>query len=63
MFKCASCELCGRNVDAELMCTLTLTEENKEDKACWCVCADCKEKFLENIDRVYKELIEDMKKQ
>lgn len=56
-FKCANCELCGRQVEADLMCTIVV-EEEKLEKACWCVCKECKQKFEERIDRPYKDQIE-----
>ena len=57
-FKCANCELCGREVEANLMCTIVM-EDDKREKACWCVCEDCRKKFEENIDQPYKEQIAD----
>lgn len=61
-FKCANCEFCGREVEAHLMCTIILTDENKEEKACWCVCKDCEQNFRENIKDYYRAMLEDMKK-
>ncbi|GAV21956.1 hypothetical protein [Carboxydothermus pertinax] len=55
--KCSNCELCGREVPADLMCTLVLNDENKVEKACWCICPECREKFEKNIAEVYKALI------
>lgn len=60
-FKCANCELCGKEVTADLVCTIILNDENKEEKACWCVCKDCMKNFQENIADYYKELIKDKK--
>jgi hypothetical protein len=34
-------------------------EDDKREKACWCVCEDCKKKFEENIDQPYKDQIAD----
>lgn len=58
-FKCSNCELCGRHVEAKLMCTVILNENNKKEKACWCICNDCMENFNENIKKYYKEMIND----
>ncbi len=61
-FKCTNCELCGREIEAKLMCSLILNDEDKKEKACWCVCKDCAGKFNEDIKKYYKEIINDMKK-
>lgn len=58
-FKCANCELCGREVDAKLTCSIILNDEDKKEKACWCVCKDCMKDFNENIKKYYRELIND----
>jgi len=58
-FKCANCELCGKEMDADLTCSIILNDENKKEKACWCVCKDCMAKFNENIRDYYKALIDD----
>lgn len=61
-FVCTSCELCGKEVDAKLMCSIILTDEDKKEKACWCVCKDCQKNFKENIKDYYKIIIDDKKK-
>lgn len=61
-FKCASCELCGREIEAKLTCSIILNDENKKEKACWCVCKDCMKKFNENIKDYYKAIINDKPK-
>lgn len=48
--KCSNCDICKKQVPAELMCTLTVDEERFE-KVCLCVCKDCKTKFLESIEQ------------
>ncbi len=48
--KCTNCEICGRQVSADLMCTIVVEEERIE-KVCLCVCNDCKIKFVESIDK------------
>ncbi|MBU7008583.1 hypothetical protein [Phosphitispora fastidiosa] len=58
-FKCANCELCGKEMDAALTCSIILNDEDKKEKACWCVCKDCMDKFNENIRDYYKALIDD----
>ncbi len=58
-FKCANCELCGREVEAELTCTIILNDEKKQEKACWCVCKECMDNFNENIKEYYKAIIND----
>jgi len=45
-------------VPSDLMCTLVLNDENNVEKACWCICPDCREKFEKNIADVYKALID-----
>ncbi|MFZ5639409.1 MAG: hypothetical protein ACOY4Q_01820 [Bacillota bacterium] len=60
-FKCANCELCGKEVPADLTCTMILNDENKTEKACWCICKDCMQKFQDNIANYYKEMINDKK--
>lgn len=61
-FKCSSCEFCGREVSAKLMCSVILNDEDKKEKACWCVCKDCMGNFKENIKNYYKEIINDKPK-
>lgn len=61
-FKCANCEFCGKEVDADLMCTLTLTDDKKVEKACWCICKDCEEKFQTKVKDFYDTIIPDEKK-
>ncbi len=56
-FKCASCELCGKELEANLTCSIILNDEHKTEEACWCVCKDCMKNFKENISDYYKELI------
>lgn len=61
-FKCTNCELCGREADAELMCSIILNDEKEKEKACWCICQECMNNFNENIKKYYSELINDKPK-
>jgi hypothetical protein len=53
--------MCGKEVPADLTCTMILNDENKTEKACWCICKDCMQKFQDNIANYYKEMINDKK--
>jgi ribosome-binding protein aMBF1 (putative translation factor) len=61
-FKCTNCEFCGKEVPAELMCTLILNDEQKVEQACWCICKDCEENFRTKVKDVYDCIIADEKK-
>lgn len=58
MVKCDTCNLCGKALESQLMCTLSISDENQLEKACWCVCSECKDSFIRNIDNAYQALIE-----
>ncbi len=57
VFKCANCEFCGREVPADLSCTLILNDAEQVEKACWCICPDCRKSFEEKVVDVFKDLI------
>jgi hypothetical protein len=61
-YKCTNCEFCGKEVEAELMCSLTLSDEKKVEQACWCICKDCEENFRTKVKDVYDAIIADEKK-
>lgn len=58
-FKCANCELCGKEIEASLTCSLILSDENKKEEVCWCVCKDCMTNFKEKIKDYYQDLLND----
>ncbi|MDA8210263.1 MAG: hypothetical protein M0021_00040 [Clostridia bacterium] len=53
--KCTGCQLCGKQGEADLLCTWVLEEENKVDRACWCVCPECHQDFHDKIHKVYAD--------
>lgn len=47
---CAKCDMCGSDFPAELSCTVVPGEKEGEvEKACWCVCPACKDKFEQEV--------------
>lgn len=50
MSSCVRCDMCGKEASAELSCTLAPGGvDGKVEKACWCVCPECKEKFDQDV--------------
>lgn len=45
---CAACEICGSKT-AELLCSSAM--DGTSPKSCWCVCANCREQLMANIQK------------
>lgn len=57
--KCSQCDVCGKQVEAEFMCTFVLNEDHNKETACWCVCQDCKPVIVEKVHEAFKPLVEE----
>lgn len=55
-FVCSSCDICGKEKSADLMCTFIVSPQapTEPEKVCWCVCSDCVP-VLEHIDEFYRD--------
>jgi len=53
---CKSCQLCGQEGQADLVCSWILAE-GEVTEACWCVCKDCRQHLEERVCSVYRELL------
>ncbi|WP_366924476.1 hypothetical protein MFMK1_001454 [Metallumcola ferriviriculae] len=58
---CASCDMCGREVQSNFTCTLILNKEDNTEEACWCVCPDCASRFKKDVKDFYDAVIDEEK--
>jgi hypothetical protein len=44
--KCYKCAYCGKEMTDDLRVFCVLPDRPSSENVCWCVCDDCREKFL-----------------
>ncbi|MDW7673869.1 MAG: hypothetical protein SCK28_04945 [Bacillota bacterium] len=54
---CVSCQICGKEGQADLLCT-TILLDNQKEQSCWCVCSDCQPTFQEKIHGYYQDIVD-----
>ncbi|WP_366923366.1 hypothetical protein MFMK1_000241 [Metallumcola ferriviriculae] len=58
---CAKCDMCGKEVQSNMSCTVMLNDQNDKEEACWCVCPECAAKFKNEVQDFYKDIIDEEK--
>ena len=55
---CVRCDMCGKEEQAHLSCTVILNDKDDKEEACWCVCSECAGKFKTEVKDFYRDIME-----
>ena len=47
--KCKRCQYCGKELTGDLAVFCPISRKDPGENICWCVCPDCKEKFVKHV--------------
>ncbi len=48
--ECKKCENCGKEIVDDLEVICHISQKKTGEDICWCICNDCKAKFLEYVN-------------
>ncbi|MHB1125956.1 MAG: hypothetical protein ACYC2T_03215 [Bacillota bacterium] len=61
-FICASCDFCGKEaaniLNINFQCVIGPNREKQPETSCFCVCDDCKHKYMEMVEVLASSLTE-----
>ncbi len=47
--ECKTCENCGKEIAEDLEVFCHMSQKKAGEDICWCICGECKVKFLEHV--------------